>query len=86
MDVYNAEICEANGWDYYINKTTQPALYANRVADDHWPMWAKALKLARTDADTGVGDTVARLLGDEFSDKYKAWYKATFGKYCRCNN
>lgn len=50
-----------------------------------WPLWAKALSLLKSDTDAGIGDTVARTIGDSNSAKFKEWYKKTFGKSCGCN-
>lgn len=50
-----------------------------------WPIWAKALcKLAHPE-DKGIGDVVARIIGDEKSEAFKAWHVATFGRPCNCN-
>lgn len=51
---------------------------------DQWPLWAKALKQFSTDADEGIGDVVARIIGDETSEAFKAWHLKTFGKPCNC--
>lgn len=51
---------------------------------DQWPLWSKALKQFATENDTGIGDTVARMIGDENSAAFEAWYLATFGKSCGC--
>jgi hypothetical protein len=50
-----------------------------------WPWWAQWLATKSTPEDKGVGDVVARMIGDEKSDAFKAWFKATFGKDCGCN-
>lgn len=54
-----------------------------------WPMnpfgfAARALKLLRQPADAGVGDTIARVIGPIGGERYKAWFKDTFGKTCGC--
>ncbi len=51
---------------------------------DTWPIWAKGLKQLATPDDKGIGDVVARIIGDETSAKFKAWHLATFGKDCNC--
>jgi len=51
---------------------------------NEWPIWAKALKQFSTPEDKGIGDVVARMIGDETSAKFKAWHLATFGKPCGC--
>ena len=49
-----------------------------------WPFWAKALNAIAKPEDKGIGDVVARLIGDENSEQFKSWYKATFNKDCGC--
>ena len=49
-----------------------------------WPFWAKSLKTLAKSEDKGIGDVVARLIGDENSEQFKSWYKATFNKDCGC--
>lgn len=56
---------------------------------EKWPrnpfgMFARGFKLLRTPADTGIGDTIARLVGPIGGDAYKQWFKDTFGKSCGC--
>lgn len=50
-----------------------------------WPLWAKALKVLAKPEDKGVGDVVARIIGDENSEAFRIWYLKTFGKPCGCN-
>ena len=54
------------------------------VPREQWPLWAKALALASTDADSGIGDTVRRIIGNFASDAFKTWHKVTFGRSCDC--
>lgn len=51
---------------------------------DQWPLWAKAFKQFATENDTGIGDTIARIIGEETSAAFEAWHLATFGKPCGC--
>jgi len=66
------------------------AEYANMPPDsraiprDEWPVWAKALALVSTDADKGIGDTVARAIGPKCSAAFKSWHMTVFGKSCGC--
>ncbi len=55
------------------------------IPSDKWPMWAKALAQLATPNDKGIGDVVARMIGNENSAKFKAWHLATFGRPCGCN-
>ncbi len=56
-----------------------------RIPSDQWPLWAKALAMKSTPDDKGIGDVVARMIGDENSATFKAWHLATFGTPCGCN-
>ncbi len=55
------------------------------IPRDQWPPWAKALAQFAKPEDKGIGDVVARTIGDENSAKFKAWHLATFAKPCGCN-
>ena len=76
------------GRDPYPNRYAEQENYVhpdNRpVPRDEWPIWAKAIALTKADSDSGVGDTVRRLIGDYASDAFKTWHRATFGKSCDC--
>lgn len=54
------------------------------ISPNEWPVWAKALKQFSTPEDKGIGDVVARMIGDENSATFKAWHLATFGRPCNC--
>ncbi len=49
-----------------------------------WPVWAKALSKLAKPEDKGIGDVTKRMIGDETSIAFKAWFKVTFGKDCGC--
>lgn len=49
-----------------------------------WPLWAKSIGNFRRQGETGIGDTVARIIGPENSEKFKTWYEMEFGKPCGC--
>lgn len=51
---------------------------------EYWPLWAKSLALLAKPEDKGVGDVTRRLIGDERSEKFKAWFKMTFKRDCGC--
>ncbi len=78
-------------------KSNTPAIEPKRLepvplAD--WPPWAKGFKMERDLAvffhseaaavDTGVGDTVHRLIGPAASDAFKKWHLERFGYECGC--
>lgn len=52
--------------------------------EEHWPIWAKALRQFSVPEDKGIGDVVARIIGNENSAKFKAWYEVTFNRKCGC--
>ncbi len=49
-----------------------------------WPLWAKALAQFSKPEDKGIGDVVRRMIGEENSETFKKWFKATTGKDCGC--
>ncbi len=55
------------------------------IPRDQWPLWAKALTQFSKPEDKGLGDTVARMIGAQNSEAFKAWHLATLGRSCRCN-
>jgi hypothetical protein len=66
----------------------KPTISAKPILEK-WPrnpfgMFARGFKLLRTKEDTGIGDTIARLVGPVGGDAYKQWFKETFGKSCGC--
>lgn len=61
-----------------------PDRYDSKPRNHEWPLWAKALKQFAKPEDAGIGDVVARMIGDENSAAFEAWYLATFGKKCGC--
>ena len=52
--------------------------------DEQWPLWAKALRQFSTPEDKGIGDVVARIIGNENSIAFKAWFESTFKRKCGC--
>ncbi len=61
------------------------SVFQQPIPPDQWPLWAKALAQFAKPEDKGIGDAIARIIGDEQSEKFKAWYLITFGKKCGCN-
>jgi hypothetical protein len=55
------------------------------IQTHQWPFWAKALKQLSKPEDKGLGDVIARVIGDENSSAFKSWHLETFGKPCGCN-
>lgn len=49
-----------------------------------WPPWTKALRVLRTSADSGLGDTVERIIGPAQSKAFREWYRLTFDAECGC--
>lgn len=62
-----------------------PGEYLVESPSTEWPIWAKSLKLVAKPGDKGLGDVVARIIGDENSEAFKEWYRKTFNKPCGCN-
>lgn len=64
----------------------EPTPYHMRpIPYTEWPLWAKVMKktLGRPE-DRGIGGTVERLIGNDSSEKFKAWYRVTFNVECGC--
>jgi hypothetical protein len=59
-------------------KPTQP------VPRDQWPLIVRGLAMLATEADKGVGDTLARLLAHVGGEKYKRITKR-LGYDCKCS-
>jgi hypothetical protein len=49
-----------------------------------WPVWARAIARKRIESETGVGDTVARIIAPVGGDVFKVWYRKATGRDCRC--
>lgn len=50
-----------------------------------WPIWIRVFKLTLgKPEDRGVGDTVARIIGDDTSEAFKAWFREKFNVECGC--
>jgi len=50
-------------------------------------MGVKAISAMRIEEDAGVGDTVARLIGDELSEAYAKWFERVTGsRECGCSS
>lgn len=56
------------------------------VAQAPWPVAVKLVGILRNDADTGVGDTIARQLDRFGADALKTMYKKLTGHDCGCAN
>lgn len=56
------------------------------VPKSDWPAWALFFETIRIETDSGVGDTVARLIARLGGDRFKSWFQKTFGKDCGCND
>jgi hypothetical protein len=42
-----------------------------------WPAWAVAISMLKKDEDSGVGDTVYRVIGPSNSAAFQRWYKTS---------
>ncbi len=54
------------------------------LPESEWPLIVKGIALLRKTGETGVGDTVERLIGPERSQKFQEWFQRAFGKSCGC--
>ena len=54
------------------------------IPRNEWPWWVQALATQATPADKGLGDVVARLIGPENSEAFKAWHLKIFKRPCGC--
>jgi hypothetical protein len=66
------------------NDTASSVQPSNPIPYIQWPVWAKALNQFSKPEDKGIGDVIARMIGDENSEAFKMWYRGTFGKACGC--
>ena len=51
-----------------------------------WPMWAKSLRQFSVPEDKGIGDVVLRIIGNEKSEAFKAWFQKIFNRPCNCDS
>ncbi len=68
----------------YAPATRPVSILPQSIPRKDWPLWAKALAMLAKPEDNGIGDVVARTIGDENSEAFKKWFKATTGKDCGC--
>ena len=55
------------------------------VPHDQWPVWVRGIALFSTNADKGIGDTIARTIGPFGGDLFKKWHKQVFNQECDCS-
>ncbi len=51
---------------------------------DKWPRLARLIAWRKRDGETGVGDTLARILGNVGADAMAHWYEKITGHDCGC--
>jgi hypothetical protein len=61
-----------------------PLIRVRPVPAAEWPKWAKDIARDRHPTDTGIGDTVARIIGDSKSAAFKNWFQQNFRRSCSC--
>lgn len=54
------------------------------MARPDWPLFIRVIAKFEKSGETGVGDTVVRLIGKGRSDAFKKWFDRKFGKSCGC--
>ena len=50
-----------------------------------WPVWARKTAQIAKPEDSGLGDTIARIIGGFGGNAFKLWFKATFKADCGCD-
>lgn len=67
-------------------RTVQPlSVERKAIPRDKWPLWTKAVHALSNEADKGIGDTIARIIGPIGGDAFKAWHLKIFKRKCRCH-
>lgn len=83
--INGVEVTKEDDADFYKKAAKIDGIPQPLASDTtNWPIWVKAFKLAAKPGDRGIGDVVARLIGDENSQAFNAWHLKTFGKPCGC--
>ncbi len=67
-----------------LKKYTPPTQPIQPILRKDWPTWAKGLAWFSKPEDKGIGDVVRRMIGEENSEAFKKWFKATTEKDCGC--
>ena len=57
--------------------------YEVQANHKEWPRWTKLIRMLRTEADRGVGDTVQRIAAKFGGERFKA-FSARIGMPCGC--
>ena len=55
------------------------------TAPDEWPLALRPIKLLAKPSDTGLGDIIQRVIGDENSEAFQRWFKEVFKNECGCH-
>jgi hypothetical protein len=82
VDRENAERCRRNGWHEFYDDSPPPPTAASHT--NEWPLWARLMAAQKQPGEVGVGDTIKRVIGNDRSEDFKAWYKNTFNRNCGC--
>ena len=54
------------------------------IPHEKWPLWSLAIARLKKEGETGLGDTITRMIGHSNSERFKAWFQRKFGKSCGC--
>lgn len=57
------------------------------ISESLWPDWIKKISEQRISTETGVGDTVERVIGEFGSSEFRVWYAESTSVYqptCKC--
>ncbi len=52
------------------------------MARSEWPLWARIAVKFRKPGETGIGDTIHRMIPK--ADAFKKWFDRKFGQSCGC--
>lgn len=55
------------------------------ISREQWPAWVNLLAARAVPEDVGIGDVVARLIGEKTGLLFKAAFKALTGMDCGCS-
>ncbi len=65
---------------------TLPVEIPKPIPREQWPRAARLIAWRKRDGETGVGDTLARILGNVGADGLAHWYEKITGHDCGCAN
>lgn len=70
---------------FIFDGTLRQSANVENLPFDQWPLFARLLAKGRGPGDVGLGDTIARIIGDT-GERFKRVYKRLTGSDCGCAN